>query len=202
MAEYTADELAEDSDEKRLEKAEKAAERKAELKWRRKQPPTQKAAAQFPRYPAIQPSFVSIPPTYPPPFPQPLQQRSKMNVPAGPAQRTAVGPCFSCGKMGEMGHLRVYCLRMQAQEKKWYPNPRLLHECTGCDVHAACVAGAKRPIPEVKSGSSTSGGNFPRKGGSCEVFVGCSVSVENITESAGGAVEEKVIRWWVTVVCV
>lgn len=58
----------------------------------------------------------------------------------------------------------------------------------GC-IHAACIAGAKRPIPEVKSGSSISGGDSPGKGYSCELFVGCSVSFKNITESASGAVE-------------
>ena len=35
--------------------------------------------------------------------------------PLGPPVHWAVGPCFACG---EMGHLRTYCLRMQAKEMK------------------------------------------------------------------------------------
>ena len=34
-------------------------------------------------------------------------------------QRVSVGPCFACG---EMGHLRMYCPKIQTQEKKWYPS--------------------------------------------------------------------------------
>ena len=30
-------------------------------------------------------------------------------------QRVSVGPCFACG---EMGHLRMYCPKIQTQEKK------------------------------------------------------------------------------------
>ena len=36
---------------------------------------------------------------------------------AGTMQRVSVGPCFVCG---EMGHLRMYCPKIQTQEKKWY----------------------------------------------------------------------------------
>ena len=45
--------------------------------------------------------------------------------PSGPPVHRAVGPCFACG---EMGHLRTYCPKIQAQEKKWYPSHMLKHE--------------------------------------------------------------------------
>ena len=127
VAEYTADELAVDSDdEKRLEKAEKAAERKAGLKWRRKQQPAQRGAAQTrtQRYTAY--GGYTVPQLYPPSFPQ-LQQTAsgagqsvrRAGGSAGTMQRVSVGPCFACG---EMGHLRMYCPKIQTQEKKWYPS--------------------------------------------------------------------------------
>ena len=125
VAEYTADELAEDSeDEKRLEKAEKAAERKAGLKRRKKQQPQRGARA--PCFPVQQPGYggfthyggySSIPPV--PPQQQSISGQSgrRSSGIAGPVQRTSVGPCFACS---EMGHLRTYCPRVQTQEKKWY----------------------------------------------------------------------------------
>ena len=108
VAEYTADELAEDSDdEKRLEKAEKAAERKAA---KRKKKPIAKTGKG--RYSALQPSPsgsvpVSAPMTYPPKRPQLLSMPMR-----------AAGPCFACG---EMGHLRSYCPKTPAETRKWYP---------------------------------------------------------------------------------
>ena len=114
VAEYTADELADDSDdEKRLEKAEKAAERKAGLKKRKRLPPTQKApvASRAPRLVNAQPYGNWVPE-------QPhMQQGGGRRLGAANVQR-AVGPCFACG---DMGHLRTYCPKMQPQEKKWYP---------------------------------------------------------------------------------
>ena len=73
VAEYTADELAEDSeDEMRLEKVEKAAKRKAGLKWQKKQQPQRGARApcfslQQPGYSGFThyggyPSFPPVPP--------------------------------------------------------------------------------------------------------------------------------------------
>ena len=56
VTEYTADELADDSDdEKRLEKAEKAAEKKAVLRKRKRPQPT--AAKHPPRPPRLQPQY-------------------------------------------------------------------------------------------------------------------------------------------------
>ena len=125
MAEYTADELAADSDdEKRLEKA---AERKAGLKRRRKQQPAQRGAAQTrtQRYTAAQAyGGYTVPQLYPPSFPQLKQTASgagqsvrRAGGSAETMQRVSVGPCFACG---EMGHLRMYCPKIQTQEKKWY----------------------------------------------------------------------------------
>ena len=134
VAEYTADELAADSDdEKRLEKAEKAAERKAGLKRRQ---PAQRGAAQTrtQRYTAAQAyGGYTVPQLYPPSFPQ-LQQTAsgagqsvrRAGGSAGTIQRVSVGPCFACG---EMGHLRMYCPKIQTQEKKWYPSVESVYVC-------------------------------------------------------------------------
>ena len=115
-----ADELAVDSDDEKW--LEKAAERKAGLKRRRKQQPAQRGAAQTrtQRYTAY--GGYTVPQLYPPSFPQ-LQQTAsgagqsvrRAGGSAGTMQRVSVGPCFSCG---EMGHLRMYCPKIQTQEKK------------------------------------------------------------------------------------
>jgi hypothetical protein len=122
VAEYTADELADDSDdEKRLEKAEKAAERKAGLKRKRRQQPLRvpRGQRQYPG-PQVYGGYTANPPPH---FPT----AAAVAVPVAEAragglstsvQRGTVGPCFACG---DMGHLRSYCPRTQAQEKKWYP---------------------------------------------------------------------------------
>ena len=142
VAEYTADELAADSDdEKRLEKAEKAAERKAGLKRRRKQQPAQRGAAQTrtQRYTAAQAyGGYTVPQLYPPSFPQ-LQQTAsgagqsarRAGGSAGTMQRVSVGPCFACG---EMGHLRMYCPKIQTQEKKWYRQCMCVGSIENCVV--------------------------------------------------------------------
>ena len=116
VAEYTADELADDSDdEKRLEKAEKAAERKAGLKKRKRALQPNKQPVRFQRQ-ERQYGY-----SYPPP--QWKQQQAVPTVSVASARRVptpvprAVGPCFACG---EMGHLRSNW--MQTPEKKWYPN--------------------------------------------------------------------------------
>jgi len=111
VAEYTTDELAEDSDnEKRLEKAEKAAERKAAKRKRKRVEPTAKTGKG--RYNAQQPgpsgsAPVSAAMIYPPKRPQLV-----------PAPMRTAGPCFACG---EMGHLRSYCPKTPAESRKWYP---------------------------------------------------------------------------------
>ena len=122
VQEYTADELADDSDdEKRLEKAEKAAERKAGLRKRKRSQPV--STRQPPR-----PS--RFPPQYGAgyqylPLPLPLQQppgpstSGVMRRPAPPTLPRAVGPCFACD---EIGHLRSQCPKMPTQERKWYPS--------------------------------------------------------------------------------
>ena len=126
VAEYTADHS---DDEKWLEKAEKAAERKAGLKWHPKQQPAQRGAAQTrtQRYTAAQAyGGYTVPQLYPPSFPQ-LQQTAsgagqsvrRAGGSAGTMQRVSVGPSFACG---EMGHLHMYCPKIQTQEKKWYPS--------------------------------------------------------------------------------
>ena len=113
MGGYTADELADDSDdEKRLEKAEKAAERKAGLRKRKRLQPTPRFP---PRYPAVA-------------YPSQQQQQQQLQVrqpgpsgarragpPSGMQPQRAVGPCFACG---EMGHLRVYCSKILAQDRR------------------------------------------------------------------------------------
>ena len=120
VVEYTADELADDSDdEKRLEKAEKAAERKAGLKRERdshlsKNPPRSPTARRV----SLFPSRMGILQHHTPAV-QTLQQSGASGRRlGGPATQRAVGPCFACG---EMGHLRSYCPRT-SQDKKWYPS--------------------------------------------------------------------------------
>ena len=143
VAEYTADELAADSDdEKRLEKAEKAAERKAGLRKRKRFPATQKSPATYRlRYAAAQPYGNLVTP-YPAvqSHQQPMGGGRRPGLTAGPSTQRAVDPCFACG---EMGHLRSYCPRMQSQEKKWYPFHELIYDCTSvreCEVLSSDVS--------------------------------------------------------------
>ena len=101
VTEYTADELADDSDdEKHLEKAEKAAERKAVLQKRKCPQPT---AAKHPPLPLwLQPQYGV---GYHSPLPQQqLGPSTSVGIrsPAPPLLQRAMGPCFACG---EMGHL-------------------------------------------------------------------------------------------------
>ncbi|ETW96471.1 MAG: hypothetical protein ETSY2_46335 [Candidatus Entotheonella gemina] len=118
VAEYTTDELAEDSDdEKRIEKAERAAEQKA-AKRRKK-----KSGSITTGRPRRQP-FPSAPvATTAPPSVTPLQFATNTSRRPGaapaPVQRP-LGPCFACG---ELGHLRVHCPKLAAAEggRKWYP---------------------------------------------------------------------------------
>ena len=106
VAEYTADELADNSDdEKKIEKSEKAAERKAAKRKKAAQKvPTTKRAMQAPQSPVILPLQNQTP-------------RRQIIVPSAKNIRP-VGPCFSCG---EMGHLRSYCPKAEVGAKKMYP---------------------------------------------------------------------------------
>ena len=104
VAEYTADKLAEDSDdEKWLDKAEKAAERKAGKKKKWVEPPSRAARSR--------PFVQSAAPLFPPPaaLTAAYQQRRPAAPVQLPFQPRAVGPCFACG---EMGHVHAYCPKM------------------------------------------------------------------------------------------
>ena len=105
VVEYTADELADNSDDKKkIEKAEMAAERKAAKKKAAQKVPTMKRAMQVPQSPAILRWQNKTP-------------RRQIIVPSAKNMRP-VGPCFSCG---EMGHLRSYCPKPEVGAKKMYP---------------------------------------------------------------------------------
>ena len=135
VTEYTADELADDSDdEKRLEKAEKAAERKAVLRKRKRPQPT--AAKHPPLPPRLQPQYgVGYH------SPQQLGPSTSVGIrsPPPPLLQRAMGPCFACA---EMGHLRSQCPKMQSLERKWYPSHMLMHEfvphVSALDVAKCC----------------------------------------------------------------
>ena len=125
VAEYTADELADDSDdEKRLKKAEKAAERKAGLKKRKRVYTTRGHASPGMRRTAVMHTRCSSSSTSIP-DPAIILVPGVQALPLAHWLSGAVGPCFACG---EMGHLRTYCPKMQSQEKKWYPSHMLMHE--------------------------------------------------------------------------
>lgn len=107
VAEYTADELADDSDdEKWLEKAEKAAERKAGLPFVQKPASITNCTLRF----ALFQPYGNFAAPYP--AVQTLQQSGgsgcRLGLAVRPATQQAVGPCFACG---ELGHLQSYCPR-------------------------------------------------------------------------------------------
>ena len=113
VAEYTADELAEDSDdEKRIFKAEKAAERKA-AKRRKTMPPRPRSRVQGSMVDAAPAVGLhqaqQVVPGRPATMPQSYAQAVR---PARP-----LGPCFSCG---EPGHIRSCCPKV-SDGRKWYP---------------------------------------------------------------------------------
>ena len=134
VAEYTADELAADSDdEKRLEKAERAAEKKAGLKTKRRRLQQQgggswKFARSGPPYAAWSQPYLPQQPR--PVLPAPPSGGPVRRMP--PAQRP-LGPCFACG---ELGHLRVSCPKT-AMERKWYPSPKM---CMSTGTHNSVSA--------------------------------------------------------------
>ena len=113
VAEYTADELADDSDdENQLDKAKKAAERKAGKRKRKRVEPGS-AKLLKPRFNPGQALPVASPQAGPPPVYQTKRPTS------APSVTRPVGPCFACG---EMGHLRSYCPKTAAAEsREWYP---------------------------------------------------------------------------------
>ena len=104
VAEYTADELADDSgEEKRIERAEKEAERKAgkrKKKWVEQQGDSKKPPRHWPAPPPMLGAAGS--------------QANSQVVRLPPAAPRPLGPCFACG---EMGHLRHQC----PKTGKWYP---------------------------------------------------------------------------------
>ena len=112
VAEYTADELAEDSDdEKRIFKAEKAAERKAAKRRKTVAPLRPKARVQTPLASAA-PTGSQVLPRRTVPVPQSYAQAVRPVRPPG--------PCFACG---ESGHIRSCCPKIQDFAiKKWYPS--------------------------------------------------------------------------------
>ena len=118
--EYTADELAANSDdEKRIEKAEKAAKRKVARK--RKAAPGDKAKTPKRSMPPVQ--------MQPHPPSTQFQLPGMRRAPTLPAKQP--GPCFACG---EMGHLRSYCPKTPSSSNKvWYPFYKV-HSSTECGV--------------------------------------------------------------------
>ena len=102
---YERDELADNSaDEKRMEKAEKEAERTAAKKKRTKRrgPSSGREEPEQKRLSRWEPSERTGGPARFPPQPPPARQK-------------AIGPCWSCGKLG---HLAAAC---PGHTSKWYP---------------------------------------------------------------------------------
>ena len=115
VEEYTADELADDSDdEKRLEKAEKAAERKIAKRRKRADPAGAASGRPFKRRMAMQ----TVPPATTVRPPSPMTPQLVRPAAVTPTTPRAIGPCFACG---QMGHLRSYCPKAQRGGKNWYP---------------------------------------------------------------------------------
>ena len=141
VAEYTADELADDSDdEKRILKAERAAERKAAKR--------KKSAAVPPR-----PKVRATSSTVPGPSSGPLQQFCPVpqSYRAQVARPRQPGPCFACG---ESGHIQKYCTKFpDASNKKWYPSECLLL-CDG--VGGVCMSASQMGGSTVSSTSACS----------------------------------------------
>ena len=136
VAEYTADELAEDSDdEKRLEKAERAAERKAAK--RRKAPERRPKPYGRPQQGQPLPSTGPVTTAL---IPGASQKRPLVT----PLPQRQVGPCFACG---QMGHLRSFCPKTAGSSnstKSWYPP---LDDTCGVSGEGHCVS--KLPLSSM-----------------------------------------------------
>ena len=152
VAEYTADELAVDSDdEKRLEKAERAAERKAA---RRKRAKTVTLPGKRQRPPGFihagQPGASSSGGG-----PQQQYVTGPRRPPVAVSAPRPLGPCFACG---EMGYLRHQCPRTQqapAEMRKWYPSQAV---CMCAHVPCVCksVGAEQCVVQECVSGEQVS----------------------------------------------
>ena len=130
VAEYTADELADDSDdEKRLEKAEKAAERKAAKRKKRMDPSSRPLRRRAPSQAQAATTAAAQP--LPPMVPQSRRPAATSAI------ARAIGPCFACG---QMGHLRSYCPKAPGSSKSWYPS---LREGGGVVVDGGYVDGPR-----------------------------------------------------------
>ena len=130
VTEYTADELADNSeDEKRIEKAEKAAEKKSVKRRKVAGRPT----------PAKQPRSVATPSPSVSSATQVPRPRRLGLIPAV-AESRPLGPCFTCG---EMGHLHSFCPRREGQAlsgKKWYPSRSDM--CVSSSINASSGDGS------------------------------------------------------------
>ena len=128
VEEYTADELAADSDdEKRLEKAERKAAKRRKVATDSRVKPYRKPSHQF-----VQASQVAVSQTTAQQLVLPRRQ-----PPVTPSQTLnprPVGPCFACG---QMGHLRSYCPKTSSSANKaWYPP---LHDMIDVNFVGGCV---------------------------------------------------------------
>ena len=120
VSEYTADELAADSDdEKRLEKAEKAAERKASK--RKKNSESRQRPYKRPANPRLVSDVLQGQSVLPFPAASSGAQFRRQLMPSRTMTQLQrePGPCFACG---QMGHYRSHCPKLnQSNSKSWYP---------------------------------------------------------------------------------
>ena len=177
VSEYTADELADDSDdEKRMLKAEKAAERKVAARKRKSPAGRGRPVKRIPGIPAQYPAQIATTPG------QPFQLPRR--VPMQPAAQRQPGPCFNCG---QMGHLKSYCpIRTPpASSKSWYPPIVKVH-----DVNVECCMmsmGSEMPVVSYLD-------DTPREGGgeyvcTSEVQVLCEGRGKHVQSIGGGHVQ-------------
>ena len=147
VAEYDADELADDSDdEKKIEKAEKAAERKAAIAKKKLGRSAQQSTgfgreARFPQGSRRMPEVVPV-------------QAAPVVLPGSQA-RPVSGACFHCG---EFGHFRRNCPKAPggaAAASKQYPFE--------CDIHSDCDLYDLLPVgnPDFEGQSPDAGLNGP-----------------------------------------
>lgn len=135
VAEYVADELADDSDdEKRMLKAEKAAERKASKRKRNTNTKYVKGYGSSFKNPSM--------PNQPQQWLTPRNTRPATISPSTGGYVRPLGPCFACG---EVGHLRANCTKTSSTTAK-YPNSledpsSTCHVVKGHDRDDPCTAG-------------------------------------------------------------